>query len=69
MALFGVAPAMMRPTALALNILVAGFTSFRYLRAGLFRWRTLWPFLIGAIPLAFVGGGDPIAGAVLQAAR
>jgi len=35
MALFGVAPAVMRPTALALNILVAGFTSFRYLYAGL----------------------------------
>jgi uncharacterized membrane protein YfcA len=62
MALFGVAPAMMRPTALALNILVAGFTSFRYLRAGLFRWRTLWPFLIGAIPLAFVGGAIQLPG-------
>ena len=35
MALFGLAPAVMRPTALALNILVASFTSFRYLRAGL----------------------------------
>src|SRR3979490_2406956 len=56
MALFGLSPAVMRPTALALNILVAGFTSFRYLRAGLFRWRTVWPFLIGAVPFAFVGG-------------
>ena len=73
MALFGVAPTVMRPTALALNILVASFTSFRYLRAGLFRWRTLWPFLIGAMPLAFVGGAvqlpdayyRPIVGVVL----
>jgi uncharacterized protein len=56
MALFGIAPATMRPTALVLNILVASFTSFRYLRAGIFRWRTLWPPLIGAIPMAFVGG-------------
>jgi len=63
MALFGVAPAVMRPTALALNILVASFTSFRYLRAGLFRWRTLWPFLIGAMPLAFVGGAIQLPGA------
>ena len=31
MALFGVAPGVMRPTALVLNILVAGLTSFRYL--------------------------------------
>jgi uncharacterized membrane protein YfcA len=62
MALFGVAPAVMRPTALALNILVAGFTSYRYLRAGLFRWRTLWPFLIGAMPLAFIGGAIQVPG-------
>ena len=32
MALFGVAPATMRPTALVLNILVASFASWRYLR-------------------------------------
>ena len=46
----------MRPTALVLNIIVASFTMFRFWRVGLFRWRTLWPFLIGAIPLGFVGG-------------
>jgi hypothetical protein len=63
MALFSVAPAAMRPTALALNILVAGFTSFRYLNAGLFRWRTLWPFLVGAIPFAFLGGAIQLPGA------
>ena len=62
MALFGVAPAVMRPTALALNILVAGFTSFRYLRAGLFRWRTLRPFLIGALPFAIIGGAVQLPG-------
>lgn len=63
MVLFGVAPVAMRPTALALNILVAAFTSYRYLRAGLFRWRTLWPFLIGAVPSAFVGGAIQLPGA------
>jgi uncharacterized protein len=62
MALFGVAPAVMRPTALALNILVASFTSFRYLHARLFRWRTLWPFLIGALPFAVVGGAVQLPG-------
>lgn len=62
MALFGVAPAVMRPTALALNILVASFTSVRYLWAGLFRWRTLWPFLLGALPLAFFGGAVQLPG-------
>lgn len=63
MALFGLAPAVMRPTALALNILVAGLTSFRYLNAKLFRWRTLWPFLIGAVPFAFLGGSVQLPGA------
>ena len=73
MALFGLPPAVMRPTALVMNILVAGLTSARYARAGLFRWRTLWPFLIGALPFALLGGslqipGDvyrPLVGAVL----
>ena len=55
MALFGVPPAAMRPTALVLNILVASLTSARYIRAGLFRWRVLWPFLVGSLPFAMLG--------------
>jgi len=56
MALFGVPAGVMRPTALVLNLLVSAMGSIRYARAGLFRWRTLWPFLLGAFPAAFVGG-------------
>ncbi len=63
MALFGVAPTVMRPTALALNILVASIGSVRYLRAGLFRWRIAWPFMLGAIPFAFIGGSIQLPGA------
>ena len=62
MALFGLPPAVIKPTALALNIFVTSFSSVRFYRAGLFRWRTLWPVLIGAIPLAFVGGGIHLPG-------
>jgi uncharacterized membrane protein YfcA len=62
MALVGVAPAVMRPTALVLNILVSGLTTFRYVKAGLFHWRTLWPVLIGAVPMAFVGGSIQLPG-------
>jgi hypothetical protein len=73
MALFGVPAAEMRPTALVLNIIVASFASVRFARAGLFRWRTLWPFLLGALPFAFLGGSinlpgeyyRPLVGAVL----
>jgi uncharacterized membrane protein YfcA len=52
----------MRPTALVLNIIVASFTSARFIQAGVFRWRTLWPFLIGALPMAFVGGSIVLPG-------
>ncbi|MDT7934557.1 MAG: sulfite exporter TauE/SafE family protein [Sphingomonadaceae bacterium] len=57
MALWGIAPPTMKPTALVLNLIVASMGSVRYVRAGLFRWRTLWPFLVGALPFAFIGGG------------
>lgn len=61
MALIGVPPAVMRPTALSMNVLVATLGAIRYGRAGLFDWRTLWPFLIGSVPLAFYGGGVKLA--------
>jgi uncharacterized membrane protein YfcA len=63
MALFSVPTAVMRPTALVLNILVASFTSLRFARADLFRFRTLWPFLVGALPMAFLGGYIQLPGA------
>lgn len=56
MALVAIAPATMRPTALALNILVATFTLYRFAKAGYFSWRALWPFLLGSVPLAALGG-------------
>ena len=62
MALFGVPAATMRPTALVLNIIVAGYASSHYIKAGLFRFRTLWPFLLGALPMAILGGYIQIPG-------
>jgi uncharacterized membrane protein YfcA len=56
MALFGVPPAVMKPTALILNILAASLATFRFCRAGYFSWRTLLPLAIGSVPLAYVGG-------------
>jgi uncharacterized membrane protein YfcA len=66
MALFGVAPVVMRPTALVLNIVVATFASWRFTKAGFFRWRTLWPFIIGAVPMAFVGGSIQLPGHIYR---
>lgn len=56
MALVGISPATMRPTALALNILVASIVTIRFHLAGQLRWRAVAPFLLGSVPLAFVGG-------------
>jgi uncharacterized protein len=56
MALFGVAPAAMKPSALILNILVASLATFRFYRAGHFSWRGFLPLAIGSVPFAFLGG-------------
>src|ERR1700756_1596921 len=56
MTLFGLAPAVIRPTALVLNILVAIIGSFQFWRAGHFSWRLFWPFALLSIPAAYLGG-------------
>jgi uncharacterized membrane protein YfcA len=56
MALASLAPATIKPTALALNIVVATIGSWQFWRAGHFRWALFWPFALASIPLAFVGG-------------
>lgn len=66
MALFGVETPVIRPTALVLNMLVSGLGSWRFSRAGLFRWRTLWPFLLGSLPMAFLGGALHVPGEVYR---
>lgn len=56
MGLYGVAPEVMRPTALCLNILVTTIGTWRLWRAGLGDWRGVWPFLAGSVPCALLGG-------------
>jgi uncharacterized protein len=57
MALFSVAPETMKPTALALNLLVAGFGAWRYWSRGLTNWQLVLAFAAAATPAAFIGGG------------
>lgn len=56
MALVGLSPAVMRPTALVLNLFVASIVVFRFARAGHLQLRALAPFVIGSVPFAFLGG-------------
>jgi uncharacterized membrane protein YfcA len=66
MGVLGVAPDVARPTALALNIVVASLVTFRFWRAGHVSWRALAPFVIGSVPLAFIGGTLPVAPALYK---
>src|SRR6058998_1469913 len=56
MTLFGLAPTVIRPTALVLNILVASIGAFQFWRAGHFSWKLFWPFAVLSVPAAYFGG-------------
>ena len=49
-------PLVMKPTALALNLLVAGFGAWRYTSRGLGNWKLVLAFAVTATPAAFIGG-------------
>lgn len=66
MALLAVSPDVMKPTALALNVLVATIASVRFYRAGFFSWRVLLPFAATSVPFAFLGGSLSLPGNVYQ---
>ncbi len=53
MALLDFAPEQVRPTALALNLLVGGIGLFRWWRGGHVRWRNVLPFVLASAPAAF----------------
>ena len=54
MTLLGFAPEQVRPTALALNLLVGGIGLFRWWRGGHVRWRNVLPFVLASAPTAFL---------------
>ncbi len=56
MAFFAVAPNITKPTALALNIFVAGIATIQFYRRGHFSWKIFVPFAAASIPFAFIGG-------------
>ncbi|MDQ0965063.1 putative membrane protein YfcA [Flavobacterium sp. W4I14] len=56
MAIFAISPAIMKPTALLLNLFVSSTSFIQFYRGGHFKWKTFWPFALASIPLSFVGG-------------
>ncbi|MCF8274808.1 MAG: sulfite exporter TauE/SafE family protein [Flavobacteriaceae bacterium] len=56
MALFSFAPETMKPTALLLNLFVAGISFYYYYKEGYFNKKLFISFALTSIPLAFLGG-------------
>ncbi|CUX72080.1 conserved membrane hypothetical protein [Agrobacterium sp. NCPPB 925] len=73
MALVGLAPPVMKTTALALNLMVAAIGTLHFLRRGRLSWRNVYPFAILGFPGSMIGGAVhlperiyyPIVGIVL----
>lgn len=56
MALAGMSPALMKPTALTLNIIVASIATFKYYKRGAFSWALFLPLVLASFPFAYLGG-------------
>jgi uncharacterized membrane protein YfcA len=66
MGLIGLEPDFIKPTALALNILVAAIGSVRFFRAGLLTWRTCYPFAVLGAPFSVLGGATSLPASIYQ---
>jgi hypothetical protein len=56
MAIFSVAPDVMKPTALLLNLFVSIVAFIQFYRGGHFTWKLFIPLAIASVPMAFAGG-------------
>lgn len=56
MTLCGLAPGVIRPTALLLNVIVATIATVQFFRAGHFRSELFWPLAAASVPCAALGG-------------
>lgn len=66
MALFGMAPDTMKPTALLLNLFVSLTAFLQYYRAHHFKWNLFWPLALASVPMAFLGGLVEVDGTVYK---
>ena len=73
MGLAGFAPAVIKPTALSLNVLVSATGCVRFYRLGLLTWRSAYPLAVLGLPFSLLGGGlhlspsayQPVVGGLL----
>ncbi|BBK41472.1 UPF0721 transmembrane protein [Allostella vacuolata] len=64
MGAFGFEPAVMKPTALALNLTVAAIGAVRFARAGHLDGRAFWPLALLGVPAAGLGGAISLPAAI-----
>jgi uncharacterized membrane protein YfcA len=67
LAIAGVAPGVIRPTALLLNVVVAAIGTVQFARAGHFRPDVFWPLAAASVPAAFLGGTLALPTAIFEA--
>ena|SRR5450432_2158178 len=56
MAIFNIAPDVMKPTALLLNLFVSLTSFIQFYRGQHFKWKIFLPFAIASVPMAYFGG-------------
>lgn len=66
MALMAIAPPVMKPSALTLNIVVAIIATTKFYRRGAFSWHLWWPFALTSIPCAYLGGMLTVPGYIYK---
>lgn len=66
MALFSMAPAVMKPTALLLNLFVSATAFIHFYRASFFKAKLFLPLVLASVPLSFVGGMLTLNGAIYK---
>jgi uncharacterized membrane protein YfcA len=67
MGLLGLAPEVIRPTALVLNLVVATIGTVQFVRAGHFRRDLFGPLALASVPAAAIGGALSLPTAVFEA--
>jgi uncharacterized membrane protein YfcA len=55
MAIFAVAPPLMKQSALMLNLGVSLISFSQFFRKGFFKWRSFWPFALASVPMSYLG--------------
>lgn len=66
MVIFSIAPEVMKPTALLLNLFVSLTSFIQFYRGKHFTWKLFLPLAIASVPLAFVGGLMVVDGTIYK---